>query len=198
MSTISAKDVVALRSKTGLGMMDCKKALEETDGDFEKALEYLRKKGVSKGEERSTRSADQGLVETYIHPGGQLGVIIEVNCETDFVSRSDDFKELCHVLAMQVAAASPIAVRREEISSEKIEKEMEIYREQMANEGKPAEIIDRIATGKLEKFYQETCLIEQAYIKDPKVKVNDIILEVGAKLRENIVVRRFARFALGE
>ncbi len=197
MSTISAKDVVALRNKTGLGMMDCKKALEETGGDFEKAIEFLRKKGVAKSEARASRSADQGLIDTYIHPGGQLGVMIEVNCETDFVARSDDFKELCHVLAMQIAAAAPVAVRREEIPSEKIEKEMEIYREQMANEGKPAEIIDRIATGKLEKFYQETCLLEQGFIKDPKVKVNDIILEIAGKLKENIVVRRFVRFALG-
>ncbi|MCF7811220.1 elongation factor Ts [bacterium] len=194
----TSKDVVALRQKTGLGMMDCKRALEAVDGDFEKAIEYLRKKGISKGESRTGRPTGQGLIETYIHPGGRLGVMIEVLCETDFVARSEDFQTLVHDLAMQIAAASPIAVKREDIPEEKIQKEMEIYREQIQKENKPPEIVKRIATGKLEKFYEETCLLEQGFIKDPKVKINDIILGVAGKLKENIIVRRFERYALGD
>ncbi len=198
MSEIKAKDVVALRNKTGLGMMDCKRALEASDGDFDKAIDYLRKKGMAKSDGRADRTADQGLIETYIHAGGQLGVLIEVNCETDFVSRSDEFQELCHTLAMQIAAANPIAVRREDVPVDLVEKEIDIYREQMKNEGKPADIIDKIATGKLEKYYQECCLLEQGFIKDPKISINDVIIETANKLKENIKVRRFVRFALGE
>jgi elongation factor Ts len=198
MNQPTSKDVVALRQKTGLGMMDCKRALEAVDGDFEKAIEYLRKKGISKGESRTGRPTGQGLIETYIHPGGRLGVMIEVLCETDFVARSEDFTTLVHDLAMQIAAAAPIVVRREDISEEKIQKEMEIYREQIQKENKPPEIVERIAAGKLEKFYEETCLLEQGFIKDPKVKMNDIILGVAGKLKENIIVRRFERYALGD
>ena len=198
MSRVDAKDVVVLRNKTGLGMMDCKRALEATDGDFDKAIEYLRKKGIAKGETRSARTTGQGLIESYIHPGGQIGVLIEVNCETDFVARSSEFHELIHDLAMQIAAAAPVAVRREDIPAETIEKELEIYREQMTNEGKPDNIIDRITQGKLDKFYQDSCLLEQEYIKDSTLTVNDLILEASGKLKENIQVRRFARFILGE
>ncbi len=201
MSPVTSKDVAALRDKTGLGMMDCKRALEATDGDFEKAIEHLRKKGISKGEARTGRSAGQGVVESYIHPGGRVGVLIEVACETDFVARNEEFLRTVHDLAMQVAAASPsapIAVKREEIPAEKIEKELEIYRAQITAEGKPAQIADKIAKGKLEKFYQDVCLLEQPFIKDTKIKVGDVVLELAGKLKENIQVRRFVRFALGE
>jgi len=198
MSPFSSKDVVTLRQKTGLGMMDCKRALEETDGDFDKAIEYLRKKGISKGEARAGRPTGQGLVEAYIHPGGRIGVLVELLCETDFVARSEDFQQLAHDLAMQVAAAAPIAVNREDIPKEKIEKELEIYRDQLKDQNKPEEIADRIAKGKLEKFYQDACLLEQDYIKDNKRKVGDIILEVAGKLKENVQIKRFSRFALGE
>ncbi len=198
MSPITNKDVVSLRKKTGLGMMDCKRALEEADGDFEKAIEYLRKKGISKGEARSGRATGQGLVEAYIHPGGRIGVMVELLCETDFVARSEDFKQLAHEIAMQVAAAAPIAVKREDIPNEKVEKEMEIYREQIKEQNKPQEIVDRIAQGKLEKFFQESCLLEQLYIKDSKQKVGDMILAVAGKLKENVQVHRFVRYVLGE
>ena len=198
MSPITSKDVVALRQKTGLGMMDCKRALEETNGDFEKAIEYLRKKGISKGEARFGRPTGQGIIEAYIHPGSRIGVLIEVQCETDFVARSEEFTQLAHNLAMQVAAAMPVAVKREDIPQAKIDKELEIYCEQLKDQNKPIEIVDRIAKGKLEKFFQDSCLVEQEYIKDNKRKVSDIILEVAGKLKENIQVRRFARFALGE
>lgn len=198
MSTISSKDVANLRNITGLGMMDCKKALEETNGDFDKAIDYLRKKGIAKGEQRAGRTASQGLIESYIHPGAQLGVLLELNCETDFVARSDDFKQLAHNLAMQIAASAPTAVRREEVSQTRIDKEMEIYREQMAAEKKPDEIKEKIALGKLDKFFQSTCLLEQQYVKDPNMKVSDLVLEVAGKLKENIVVKRFVRFQVGE
>lgn len=198
MSTISAKDVVALRAKTGLGMMDCKRALGEADGDVDKAIEYLRKKGIAKGVARTGRTMGQGLIESYIHPGGRIGVLLELNCETDFVSRSEEFQKLIHDIAMQIAATAPLTVGRNEIPSEKIESELEIYREQMRNEGKPEEIIDRISKGKLEKFYKESCLLEQDFVKDTDKTVKDYILEIGSKLKENIQVRRFVRFSLGE
>ncbi len=198
MSPVSSKDVAELRRKTGLGMMDCKRALEATGGDFDKAVEYLRKKGIAKGESRAGRATGEGVVEAYIHPGGRIGGLVELLCETDFVARSDDFKRLAHDLAMQVAAADPVAVRREDIPAEKIEKELEIYREQIKDQNKPAEIVDRITKGKLEKFYQEACLLEQPFIKDTKVKVQDMVLEAAGKLKENIQVRRFIRYILGE
>lgn len=201
MSPVTSKEVAKLRDKTGLGMMDCKRALEATEGDFEKAIEYLRKKGIAKGEARTGRSAGQGVVESYVHPGGRIGVLVEVACETDFVARNDEFLHMVHDLAMQIAAATPapaIAVRREEVPAEKIEKELEIYRAQVVAEGKPPAIADKIAQGKLDKFYQDVCLLEQPFIKDPKVKVGDTVLEMAGKLKENIQVRRFVRFALGE
>ncbi len=198
MNPVSSKDVVTLREKTGLGMMDCKRALEATDGDFEKAIEYLRKKGIAKGEARIGRTTGEGTIHSYIHPGGRIGVLIEVACETDFVARSEDFRRLVNDLAMQVAATAPLAVRREEIPPEKIDSELEIYREQIKAEGKPEHIIERIAQGKLEKFFQDVCLLEQGFVKDPKIKVGDYVLEMAGKLKENIQVRRFVRFALGE
>ncbi|MBM3329891.1 MAG: translation elongation factor Ts [Calditrichaeota bacterium] len=196
--TITSKDVVALREKTGLGMMDCKRALEATDGDFEKAIEYLRKKGIAKGEARVGRTTGEGLVESYIHPGGRIGVLVEVACETDFVARSDDFQRLVRDLAMQIAATAPIAVRREDVPQDRIERELDIYREQIKAEGKPAQIADKIAQGKLEKYFQDICLLEQPFVKDQKAKVADVVLEAAGKLKENIHVRRFSRFALGE
>jgi len=198
MSAISSKDVAALRQKTGLGMMDCKAALTASDGDFEKAVEYLRKKGIAKGEARQGRALGEGLIDSYIHPGGRVGVIIELGCETDFVARSTYFKELIHNLALQVAAACPQYVSRESVPPEKVEKEMEIYREQLAGEMKPTEIIEKIAQGKLTKFFKENCLIEQQYIRDQNIAVKDLILEAAGKLKENIQIRRFVRYALGE
>lgn len=198
MSSVTPQEVALLRERTGLGIMDCKRALEATGGDFEKAIEYLRKKGIAKGEARQGRTTGEGLIDAYIHPGGRIGVLIEVQCETDFVARSDDFRCLVRDLAMQVAATNPIAVRREEVPPERIQKELEIYREQILNEGKPDHIVEKIAQGKLEKFFQENVLLEQPFVKDPKIKVNDLVLEAAGKFKENILVRRFARFALGQ
>ncbi len=198
MSQINSKSVAELRQKTGLGMMDCKKALEASNGDFEKAIDYLRKKGIAKGEERTGRSTGEGLVDSYIHPGGKIGVLIEVNCETDFVSRSEEFQTLVHNLCMQIAAANPLYVKREDVPQEKIDHEMEIYKEQMLEEKKPPEIIERISKGKLEKFFKETCLLEQAFVKDAEKVVSDVVLEIAGKLKENIQVRRFTRYALGD
>lgn len=198
MSPISSKDVVVLRQKTGLGMMDCKKALEASDGDFERAVEFLRKKGVAKAEARLSRSTGEGMVDSYVHPGSRIGVLIEVGSETDFVARSDDFKELVHNLAMQVAAAVPIYVKREDIPENVIAKEMEIYREQMHEEKKPPDIIERIAKGKLEKFFKDSCLLEQPYIKKPDITVRNLILDISSKFKENIQIRRFTRYNLGE
>ncbi|MFH0764992.1 MAG: translation elongation factor Ts [Calditrichota bacterium] len=198
MSEINSKDVVALRQKTSLGMMDCKRALSESNGDFDKAIEWLRKKGIAKGEARSGRAAGQGLIDSYIHPGGKVGVLIEISCETDFVARSEDFTRLTHNIAMQIAATAPIAVRREDIPLAAVEREMEIYREQLAGEKKPPDIIERIAKGKLEKFFQESCLTEQAFVKDSKITIKDLVLEAAGKLKENIQIRRFSRFTLGE
>jgi len=201
MPPVTSKDVAALRDKTGLGMMDCKRALEASDGDFELAIDYLRKKGISKGEARTGRSAGQGVVESYIHPGGRVGVLIEIGCETDFVARNEEFLRMVRDLAMQVAAATPsapVAVKRDEVPQEVIDKELEIYRAQIVDEGKPAQIADKIAQGKLDKFFQDVCLLEQPFIKDPKAKVGDVVLQMAAKLKENIQVRRFIRYQLGE
>ncbi|MCR4440290.1 MAG: translation elongation factor Ts [bacterium] len=195
---VPAAQVKALREKTGAGFMDCKKALAETQGDVEKAIEVLRKKGIATAQKKAGREAREGVIESYIHPGSRLGVLLELNCETDFVAKTDQFKTLARDLAMQVAAANPRVVRREELPAEVIEKELEIYRTQARNEGKPEQVVERIAQGKLEKFYQEVCLLEQSFIRDPNKSVNDLITEYIAKLGENIVVRRFVRFQLGE
>lgn len=195
---ISAADVKELRNRTGAGMMDCKKALEETGGDMEKAIEYLRMKGLAAAAKKAGRVAKEGLVEAYIHGGGRIGVLIEVNCETDFVARTEDFRSLVHDLAMQVAAARPRYVRREDVPEEVVEKEKNILRAQALNEGKPEKVVDKIVAGRLEKFYQETCLLEQPFIKDMDRTVKDLIVEKIAKLGENIEVRRFVRFEVGE
>ncbi|MBI5835857.1 MAG: translation elongation factor Ts [Candidatus Eisenbacteria bacterium] len=197
MAEITATLVKELRERTGVGMMECKKALSETGGDLEKAAEHLRKMGAAQAAKKADRATRDGLVESYIHPGGRLGVLIEVNCETDFVARTDDFKLLVHNLAMHVAAARPQWVRREDVPAEILDKEREIYREQMVREGKPANIMDKIVDGKINKFYEETCLLEQPYIRDPDRKVNQVVQDAVGKIGENIQVRRFGRFELG-
>lgn len=178
--------------------MDCKTALAETAGDIDKAIEWLRKRGAAAAEKKLGRATNEGVVESYIHPGSRLGVLVEVNCETDFVAKTPDFRALARDLAMQVAATSPRSIRREEIEAAVIERELEIYRAQARNDNKPESVVERIAQGKLEKFYQENCLIEQSYIKDPSRTIKQLITEVIAKLGENITVRRFVRFHVGE
>jgi elongation factor Ts len=194
--TITADQVKQLRDMTGAGMMECKKALAETGGDLNKAIDALRKAGIAKAEKRADRAASQGRVESYVHDN-RIGVLVEVNCETDFVARTDDFRVLCRDLAMQVAAAGADYVRREEVPAERIERERAIYKDQVKNEGKPAAIADKIVDGKLNKFYGEVCLLEQAFIKDDKIIVGDLVKQMSSRTGENLVVRRFARFRLG-
>jgi elongation factor Ts len=195
---VSANMVKELREKTGAGMMDCKKALAEAGGDFAKAEEVLRKKGLSAAAKKSARAATEGAVASYIHMGGKIGVLVEVNCETDFVARTEGFQALVKDLAMQIAAAAPRWVRREEVPPEVIQKEMEIARAQAREQKKPDAIVEKIATGKVEKFYGEFCLLEQPFVKDDKKKIQDVVTEAIAKIGENIQVRRFARYVLGE
>ncbi|MCI0695310.1 translation elongation factor Ts [candidate division KSB1 bacterium] len=194
---ISADAVKTLRERTGAAMMDCKKALVETGGDIEKAIEWLRKKGAASAEKKVGRTTNEGLIEAYIHPGSRLGVLIEVNCETDFVAKTPDFRALVKDLAMQIAATSPRAISREEIPADQVEKELEIYRTQARNEKKPENVVERIAQGKLEKFYQDFVLLEQSFIKDQNRSVKQVVTDVIAKLGENITVKRFVRFQLG-
>lgn len=195
--TISADKVKALRERTGVGIMDCKSALTETDGDIDKAVELLRKMGVASAEKRAGRETDQGLVEAYIHAGSQLGVLVEINCETDFVAKTDDFKNFARDIAMQVAATGPRVVSREDFPQGEIDKELEIYKTQANNEGKPENIIERFVQGKLEKFYQENALMEQSYIKDPSKNIKELLAEVITKTGENINIRKFVRYQLG-
>ena len=196
--TITADQVKQLREKTGAGMMECKKALLETGGNFDAAVDALRKSGIAKAEKRAGRVASEGLVESYIHPGGRVGVLIEVNCETDFVARTPQFQELVRHLAMQAAAAGAEYVRREEVPAERVAKEREILAAQMEGEKKPAAILEKIVEGRLAKFFSEVCLLDQPYIRDDKVSVADLVKEASSKTGENIVVRRFSRFRLGE
>jgi elongation factor Ts len=196
--TVTADQVRQLREQTGAGMMECKKALVETAGDFDKAVDVLRKAGAAKAEKRGDRAASEGLVEAYIHPGNRVGVLIEVNCETDFVARTPEFGELVRNLAMQAAAAGADYLRREDVPAERIAKEREIFAAQLEAQGKPAAMIDKIVTGKLEKFYAEVCLLEQPYIRDDKNTVGQLVTAAAAKTGENIVVRRFVRFRLGQ
>jgi elongation factor Ts len=195
---ISAKVVAELREKTGAGMMDCKKALTEAGGDLAKAEDVLRKKGLSAAAKKTGRAATEGAVSSYIHMGGKIGVLVEVNCETDFVARTEGFQTLVKDLAMHVAAAAPQYVRREEVPAEVVAKEMEIAKEQMRAQKKPEAMLEKIAAGKLEKFYSEVCFLEQPFVKDDKKKIQDVVTEAVAKIGENIQVRRFARFVLGE
>lgn len=194
---ISAEDVKKLRQKTSAGIMDCKKALTETNGDIEKAIEYLRKKGIAAAEKRVGRETKEGLIESYIHPGSRLGVLVEINCETDFVAKTEDFREFTKNVAMQVAATNPIAVTRDQLSADIIERELNIYKTQAEGQNKPQNIAEKIAQGKMEKFYQEVCLMEQSYIKDPNITIEDLLKELIGKIGENITIKRFARFELG-
>lgn len=198
LSAITAELVKELRQRTGVGMMECKRALSETAGDIDKAIDYLRKQGMAAAERKSGREASEGLVEAYIHPGNRVGVLIEVNCETDFVARTDEFQRLVRNLAMQVAATRPLAVRREDVPAEVIERERDIYRAQLAAEGKPEAIVPKIVEGKLDKFFQTVALYEQPFIRDDKKTVEEIVKEAIAKIGENIRVRRFATFTLGQ
>ncbi len=196
--TITAQTVKELRDKTGAGMMDCKKALNETDGDVEKAINYLREKGISKAAKRAGRATSEGIIYSYIHPGSKLGVLLEVTCETDFVARNDEFQNFAKDIAMQIAAANPIAIKREDIDQKLIDTEREIYRQLALNEGKPEKIIDKIVDGKIEKYFAESCLLEQPFVKDNDRKMNDILTELIAKIGENVAIKRFARFMLGQ
>ena len=198
MSTISASVVKELREMSGAGTMDCKKALTEASGDLEKAIDILRKTGIAKARKKSGRSAKEGLIFPYIHPGSKLGVLLELNCETDFVANTDDFKNLCKDIAMHIAASLPMAVSRDEISNIVLEREKEIYADQARQSGKPDEIIEKMIEGRLNKFFQESVLLEQTFVKDPDKTVNDLITDAVAKLGENIVISRFSRFQLGE
>ena len=195
---VSAKMVRELRVRTNVGMMDCKRALEEADGDLDRAVELLRKRGIAKAESRSGRQAKEGVIASYIHAGNQLGVLLEINSETDFVARTDEFQAFSKDVAMHIAAAAPLVVNREDVDAETLERERNIYREQTLGEGKPEHIVDRIVDGRMEKYYQDVVLMEQAFVKDPNKTIRDLHLELVAKCGENITIRRFARFVLGE
>ncbi|MEC9376566.1 MAG: translation elongation factor Ts [Candidatus Neomarinimicrobiota bacterium] len=195
---VDAKLVKDLRSKTGAGMMDCKQALVKSSGDLDKAIDFLRKSGVAKAEKKISRVAKEGMVYSYIHQGSRLGVLLEIGCETDFVAKTDGFQELAHNLAMQIAATNPISLTREKVSQKVIDREKEIYTDQAKSSGKPDNIIDKMVEGRLNKYYQENCLLEQNFIKDPDKKLQDIITENIATLGENITVNRYVRFAIGE
>ncbi|MCD6363899.1 MAG: translation elongation factor Ts [Synergistetes bacterium] len=195
---VSIEQVKELRARTGAGIIDCKKALEEANGDIEKAIEILRKKGIAKAVKKMGRKAAEGVVASYIHSDKKLGVLVEVNCETDFVARTKEFQELAHEIAMQIAASSPLYVSSEDVPAEVVEKEKAIYKEQVIAEGKPEHIAERIVEGKIRKFFEEVCLLEQPYIRDQNVKIKDLIAEKISLLGENIVVRRFVRFRVGE
>ena len=197
-TAISAGMVKELRERTGAGMMECKNALNETNGDMEKAIDLLRVRGAAKAAKRAERDVKEGAVGSYVHMGGKIGVLVEVGCETDFVSRNEAFQGLVRDLAMHVAAAAPLALSAEGIAADVVERERAVYLEQVKNEGKPEKMWDKIVEGKLNKFYKESTLLEQPFVKDPDKTVKDLITEVAAKTGENIVVRRFVRFALGE
>lgn len=196
--SVSMAQVKELRERTGAGVVDCQKALKESDGNVEKAIDYLREKGLAAAAKRAGRAAAQGVVGSYIHGGGKIGVLVEVNCETDFVARTEEFQKLVKDIAMQVAAANPRYLRREEVSEAEKTREREIYRAQTLESGKPAAVVDKIVEGKLEKFYSDNCLLEQAFIREPGKTVEQLIKEVVARTGENVVVRRFARFQIGE
>jgi elongation factor Ts len=195
---ITATMVKELRTRTGAGMMDCKKALVESDGDVEKAIEFLRVKGLSKAAKKAERETTEGLIVSYIHPGSKIGVLVEVNCETDFVARTDEFQAFAKNIAMQVAAAAPLGVTREDIPAEVVEKEREICRAQALEQKKPENIVEKIVDGRIEKFYAEAALLDQVYVKDTDKKIEDLVKETIAGLGENIKVARFSRFQLGQ
>lgn len=195
---ITAEMVKNLREKTGAGMMDCKAALTEMNGDMEKAIDFLRKKGLASAAKKASRSTSEGLVSSYIHGAGKIGVMIEVNCETDFVARTDDFQGLVKDLAMHIAASNPLFVKREDVPASYIEREKDVYRDQVRAMKKPENVVEKIVEGKMDKFYEGICLLEQGFVKDPEVKVQSLLTEKIAKLGENITVKRFVRFELGQ
>ena len=195
---VTADMVKELRERTGAGMMECKKALVESNGNFDQAVEALRKSGIAKAEKRAEKGATEGLVESYIHPGNRVGVLIEVNCETDFVARTPEFGDLVRNLAMQAAAAGAEFVRREDVPAERVERERRIFAGQLEGQNKPANIIEKIVEGKVNKFFEEICLLEQPYIKDDKISIGELVKQAASKTGENIVVRRFSRFRLGQ
>lgn len=197
MAEVTAEMVKLLREATNAGVLDCKKALTETNGDFEAAVEILRKKGLATAAKKASREANEGLIGTYVHPGSKIVSLVEVNCETDFVARTDEFQQLARDLAMHVTASRPLFVSRDEVPAALIAKEKEVYAEQMANSGKPAQVIEKIVEGKLEKWYGEVCLLEQAFVKDPDVTIQALLTDRIASLGENIKVRRFSRFEVG-
>lgn len=200
MAEFTAKDVMALREMSGAGMMDCKKALVECNGDMDKAMDYLREKSLAASAKKAARIAAEGIVDSYVHMGGKIGVLVEVNCETDFVAKTDAFKELAHDIAMQIAAAKPTYIRKEEVNQDEIEHEKKILREQALNEPKPKpmNIIDKMVEGRIEKYYKEVCLMEQPFVKDPERTIAQLINEAVAKIGEKITVRRFVRYEMGE
>ncbi|HID96826.1 MAG TPA: translation elongation factor Ts [Thermodesulfobacteriaceae bacterium] len=197
MANISASMVKELRDRTKAGMMDCKKALKECDGDMEKAVDWLRQKGLSVAAKRAGRATSQGVVQSYIHAGNNIGVLVEVNCETDFVAKTDQFIQFARDLAMHIAAVNPVCIRREDVPDELIQREREIYLKQAQDSGKPENIIEKIVSGRMEKFYREVCLLEQSYVKDPDLTIQDLINDLMAKMGESIGVRRYARFQVG-
>ena len=194
----TAKDVAELRAKTNAGMMDCKKALVECDGDFDKAIIWLREKGIAAAAKKQSRIASEGIVTSYIHMGGKIGVLVEINCETDFVSKTEAFQEIGHDVALQIAASAPKYVRIEEVPQEELDKEKDILKNQALNEGKPAQIIDKMVEGRVKKFYQDVCLLEQPFVKDPNMTIQQYINEKTLQIGEKIPIRRFARFEMGE
>jgi elongation factor Ts len=198
MSTISATMVKELREKTGAGIMDCKGALTECDGDMNEAVDFLRKKGLATAAKRAGRAMTEGIIESYIHMDNKLGVLVEVNCETDFVAKNDDFKEFAKNIAMHIAATNPVGIRPEDVPDETINREKEIYRGQVLEMGKPEKIADKIVEGKMQKYFKESCLMNQAYVRDPDITVEDLLNEMIAKIGENISIKRFARFRIGE
>ena len=195
---ISASHVKELREKTGAGIMECKKALIEVNGDIQKAIEVLRKRGIAAAQKKVGRTTSEGIIEAYIHPSSRLGVLLEINCESDFVAKTENFTNLAKDIAMQIAATNPIAIKREDLNKDIIEKELEIYRAQAKEMKKPENIIEKIASGKLEKYYQEVCLLDQQFIKDSDKTVKDILMDTISKIGENITIRKFSRFRLGE
>ncbi|HIC91385.1 MAG TPA: translation elongation factor Ts [Syntrophaceae bacterium] len=194
---IKAPMVKELRERTGAGILDCKEALKATEGDVEKAIDYLRRKGLLAAAKRAGRATQEGLVEAYIHIGGKIGVLVEVDCETDFVAKSQDFKDFVRNLAMHIAATNPLCIRREDLPTEVVEKERDIYREQALELGKPEKVIDKIVEGRMGKFYKDVCLLEQPYVRDPEITIQDLVNQMIAKLGENIAIRRFTRYQLG-
>lgn len=198
MATISAATVKELREKTGAGIMNCKEALSDCNGDISKAVDFLRKKGLATAAKRAGRAMTEGMVESYIHMDSKLGVLVEINCETDFVAKNDDFKEFAKNIAMHITATNPVGIRQEDVPKETIDKEKEIYRAQVLEMGKPEKIVDKIVDGKLKKYFKDNCLMNQAYVRDPNITIEDLLNEMVAKIGENITIKRFARFKIGE